>query len=238
MQRRSAHRAITPFFERNTFGHPDVAFFINVSWLKRNFSTCPLTDRMVTRASLTCNIIARPPDSTRDRAESRSRDEPRSPSHMMAFDGRILRANASPVATPRRAMFAIAKTPSFATGVAVRATRSTRARRERCVTRRRDRPRVTRRASRSRACDARRARSEGAIVSRATRDDDATKRRRATRACEGRTRGARRVRRRPRATRSGRGASGDEGSEKGWRRKARGAIGTDRERGETKGTRD
>jgi len=25
MQRRSAHRAITPFFERNTFGHPDVA---------------------------------------------------------------------------------------------------------------------------------------------------------------------------------------------------------------------
>jgi len=37
------------------------------------------------------------------------------------------------VATPRRAMFAIAKTPSFATGVAVRATRSTRARRERCV---------------------------------------------------------------------------------------------------------
>jgi len=52
---------------------------------------------------------------------------------MMAFDGRILRANDSTVATPRRAMFAIAKTPSFATGVAVRATRSTRARRERAM---------------------------------------------------------------------------------------------------------
>lgn len=52
---------------------------------------------------------------------------------MMAFDGRILRANASLGATPRRAMFAIAKTPSFATGVAVRATRSTRARRERAM---------------------------------------------------------------------------------------------------------
>ena len=82
---------------------------------------------------MTYNIIARPPDSTRDRAESGSRDNPRSTSHMMAFDGRILRANDSTVATPRRAMFAIAKTPSFATGVAVRATRSTRARRERCV---------------------------------------------------------------------------------------------------------
>ena len=82
---------------------------------------------------MTYNIIARPPDSIRDRAESGLRDNPRSTSHMMAFDGRILRANDSTVATPRRAMFAIAKTPSFATGVAVRATRSTRARRERCV---------------------------------------------------------------------------------------------------------
>ena len=79
----------------------------------------------------------------------------------MAFDGRRIRANDAPVATPRRAMFATAKTTSFATGVAVRATRSTRARRERCVTRRRDRPRDARRESRSRANDARRARGEG-----------------------------------------------------------------------------
>jgi len=44
-------------FVRREKKESPVAFFINVSWLKRNFSTCPLTDRMVTRASLTCALV-------------------------------------------------------------------------------------------------------------------------------------------------------------------------------------
>ena len=139
-------------------------------------------------------------------------------------------ANESPVATPRRAMFATAKTTSFATGVAVRAPRSTRARRERCVPRRRDRPRVTRRDARSRANDARRARGEsrsylerrGTTTRRATTRDADVRGTNEGRETRSRTRardasGTRRERRR--------------GFGKGAETRARGAIGTDSERG-------
>jgi len=157
----------------------------------------------------------------------------------MAFDGRRIRANDAPVATPRRAMFATAKTTSFATGVAVRATRSTQTRRVRCVTRRRDRPRDARRESRSRANDARRARGEGRsyLERRGTTTRRATTRDADVRgACEGRETRARTRASDAIGTRNER----RRGFGEGWRR-ARGArsgrIGRGA-RGRDGGTRD
>ena len=162
------------------------------------------------------------------------RDNPRLPSHMMAFDGRIIRANASRGRhTPTRHVrhredhLVRHRRRRARAALDARATRTVRDATSRSTARRATRVAIERERRETRE-------GRGAIVSRATRDDDATR----DDARRGRTRDERGGRDARADARERRDRDAEREATRvrgGVETRARGAIGTDREKGETAG---